>query len=307
MSIQAVPSMSTIPPFPALADRSDGTYNLKAYTFGTYMSVTFNGELLAVAGSAYNNAVAAAASATAAATSATAAASIQLTGTSTSSVLVFATSRSFVTQAGKAFQANTPIIAVRAADPTVYMYGTVASYSGTSLVINVLEANGTGTYSDWNISVCGTRGPQGSSANIGTTYCTGNGFGTTDTKIRRFTTVLEFTGASGSYILSNDSAANGTTFTVQESGLYNIHYSEPTAAAVTFGVSVSSSQLTTGVASITVNYRAAICGSGSGGGVPSVSRTMWLNSGSIVRAHWDSGTAIDGDNRAFFSIRKVGT
>lgn len=59
MDIQPVPAMTAVPPFPALSDRALGTYNSKAYSFGTHLSVTFNGQLLAVAQSAHDNATAA--------------------------------------------------------------------------------------------------------------------------------------------------------------------------------------------------------------------------------------------------------
>lgn len=71
MAVTPVPSMTSIPAFPALSDRAAGTYNSKAYAFGTHMSVTFNGELLAVAANVLANATDAAASATTAGTHAT--------------------------------------------------------------------------------------------------------------------------------------------------------------------------------------------------------------------------------------------
>ena len=62
--------MTPVPHFPALSERAAGTYNTSAYNFGTHMSVTFNGELLAVAMSVKNNADEALALASAAAESA---------------------------------------------------------------------------------------------------------------------------------------------------------------------------------------------------------------------------------------------
>lgn len=56
MAIQPVPAMTPVPRFPALSERAAGTYNASAYNFGTHMSATFNGELLAVAESAKANA-----------------------------------------------------------------------------------------------------------------------------------------------------------------------------------------------------------------------------------------------------------
>lgn len=66
MAIQPVPAMTPVPHFPALSERAAGTYNSSAYAFGTHMSVTFNGELLAVAMSVQHNAGEAFAAATAA-------------------------------------------------------------------------------------------------------------------------------------------------------------------------------------------------------------------------------------------------
>lgn len=57
MAITPVPSMTDTPEFPSLADRAAGTYNSKAYDFGTHMANVFNAELEAVADSVYNNAV----------------------------------------------------------------------------------------------------------------------------------------------------------------------------------------------------------------------------------------------------------
>lgn len=59
-----VPPLTDIPAFPALADRATGTYNSKAYAFGTHMSDVFNSEILALANTVLDNADAAAASAT---------------------------------------------------------------------------------------------------------------------------------------------------------------------------------------------------------------------------------------------------
>lgn len=41
------------------------------------------------------------------------------------------------------------------------MYGQVTSYSGSTLIINVTLINGSGTYTDWSISIAGTRGATG--------------------------------------------------------------------------------------------------------------------------------------------------
>lgn len=70
MAITPVPPLSDVPDFPALSDRSAGTYNSKAYAFGTHMANTFNGELAALASNVHSNAHDASASASMATTKA---------------------------------------------------------------------------------------------------------------------------------------------------------------------------------------------------------------------------------------------
>lgn len=113
---------------------------------------------------ASDDADAAAASAAAAASSETSAAAYatQLYGTSTSSVAIGVGSKSFTTQSGKFFDAGTRVlISDNAAPTTNTMFGTVTSYSGTSLTVNVAATSGSGTLSDWTIRVSGERGATG--------------------------------------------------------------------------------------------------------------------------------------------------
>lgn len=56
MAIQPVPPLTDIPPFPALSDRADGTYNSKAFAFATHMADNFNAEIGAVANNILGNA-----------------------------------------------------------------------------------------------------------------------------------------------------------------------------------------------------------------------------------------------------------
>ena len=74
MAVKPVPSMTAIPPFPALSDRAAGTYNSKAFEFGTHLATKFNAEFLALAGNVRDNATDAATSASTANTRANAAA-----------------------------------------------------------------------------------------------------------------------------------------------------------------------------------------------------------------------------------------
>lgn len=82
-------------------------------------------------------------------------------GTSTTSLAIGTGSKSFTTQSGYAYQAGNYIRASSAADGTNFMEGTITSYIGNSLVLNVTKTGGSGTKTDWTFSLAGTPGANG--------------------------------------------------------------------------------------------------------------------------------------------------
>lgn len=73
-------------------------------------------------------------------------------GTSTTSVAVGTGTATFTTQSGLDFRPGQPIVATSALGSDS-MTGTVTSYSGTTLVINVASVSGSGTDTDWAFTV----------------------------------------------------------------------------------------------------------------------------------------------------------
>lgn len=114
------------------------------------------------------NASSAASSASAASTSATNAANYAaaLTDTSTTSLAIGTGSKTFTCSSGKQFAAGQFISAVSAANNTNFMHGQVTSYSGTTLIVNVLDIGGSGTKTDWNLSISGSQGPTGAAGSV---------------------------------------------------------------------------------------------------------------------------------------------
>lgn len=119
--------------------------------------------------SASNSATAAASSATSASSSATAAAASAATAvaapgtsaTSTTSLAVGEGSKSLTIQTGKSLVVGMPVVIARTAAPaTTYMVGIVTAYtSGTgALVVEVSSSLGSGTYTDWTVSLTGPQG-----------------------------------------------------------------------------------------------------------------------------------------------------
>jgi hypothetical protein len=128
----------------------------------------------------------------------------------------------------------------------------------------------------------------------------GNGVGSTNTAIGRYTTVIT---NQGSDITYTDSATLGASFTTNINGVYSISMSESTTSvSCYFGVSLNSAQLTTGIQSITLASTLFIAvdvlNSISNGSV-----TLYLPSGSVVRPHFTVGTTRLATNTVFIMTR----
>lgn len=118
---------------------------------------------LDVIASSSDSAIAAAASAALAAVYAAG-----LAGTSTTSIAIASGAKTFTTQAGKQWVAGQFLQIASAANSANYMHGSVTSYSGTTLIMNITDVGGSGTKTDWVISVSGSQGTTGATGAAGT-------------------------------------------------------------------------------------------------------------------------------------------
>lgn len=91
----------------------------------------------------------------------------RLTGTSTTSTAIGTGSKTFTTQASKAFDVGRWVLITSDADPSDYMHGRVTAYSGTSLTVSVTNIGGSGTLADWTITLSGTQGSTGATGATG--------------------------------------------------------------------------------------------------------------------------------------------
>lgn len=136
------------------------------------------------------------------------------------------------------------------------------------------------------------------------TVTTGNGHGSTNTKIRRFTTAQENVGSA---ILYSDSAANGATFTIAEAGMYEVYYNDQRNGGVcNVGVSLNSAQLTTNIESITAADRKAWLLATATNLPVCMTRVLRLAPGDVICAHTDGTPNVTTPHMTTFSIRKVG-
>lgn len=69
--------------------------------------------------------------------------------------------KTWTVDAGESFVEGMPIYAVAQGDPTKFMVGVCTAYAGTTLTVAVTQAVGSGSVSNWNISIGGVPGVQG--------------------------------------------------------------------------------------------------------------------------------------------------
>jgi hypothetical protein len=113
---------------------------------------------------------------------------------------------------------------------------------------------------------------------------TDNGFGSTNTKIRRFTNITTTQGADISYV---DSATLGASFTVNTSGVYGISFTGNPSAVGYIGISLNTVNPTTVVNSLPVGEVLAATYMSAANGFANVSWQGFLPAGSVIRAHTD--------------------
>jgi hypothetical protein len=112
---------------------------------------------------------------------------------------------------------------------------------------------------------------------------TGNGHGSTNTKIRRFTNSV----VTGTDITYADSAANGMSLTINVDGIYSISYTDGSNAASWFGISLNATG-TDNIFATTAAQRLVSCENGAAiVGAENCSVTVRLSAGDVVRAHTD--------------------
>jgi len=140
--------------------------------------------------------------------------------------------------------------------------------------------------------------------NQGIIVNTGNGWGSTNTLIRRFSTTQSSVGTDITYA---DSATLGASFTINTTAIYSISYTERLNSAGYFGISVNSTQLSTAIDTITDTDRFALQYMPNGNGAYSVNVTARLAAADVVRAQTSIAGAYDASFAQVFRIRRVGT
>ena len=130
---------------------------------------------------------------------------------------------------------------------------------------------------------------------------TTNGYGSTNTRIRRFTNVVTNQGSDITYA---DSATLGASFTINAAGVYSIAFSDSFTTGEFLGISLNSSQLSTAIYSINVADVLAISATASPNDPYGCAWIGYLAAGSVVRPHNGGGTT-GVAARGLFTITRV--
>lgn len=133
---------------------------------------------------------------------------------------------------------------------------------------------------------------------------TANGYGSTNTMIRRFSNTVSTIGSDVTYA---DSATLGASFTVNSDGIYYISYTDQFSSPSDFGLSKNTTQPTTSIVSLSnISERLAMVQNSTSGYTQEVCWSGFLNKGDVVRPHGDGTTTGSQPGRASFTIAKTG-
>lgn len=130
----------------------------------------------------------------------------------------------------------------------------------------------------------------------------GNGYGSTNTVIRRYSNIVTNLGTDITYA---DSATLGASFTINTTGVYSMGTNdENSGGTCIFGFSVNSAQLSTNIDGITSANRLGLIQSASSIN-GTVSATAVLTAGDVVRPHGRGTCAATAPAFSAFRITKV--
>ena len=130
-----------------------------------------------------------------------------------------------------------------------------------------------------------------------------NGFGSSSTAIRRYTTVITSQGADITYA---DSATAGALFTVNTSGTYSVTANATFNVASTIGVSLNAASTTAGITTLAVAQILSMNTSAAADYNTCASWTGYLAANSLIRPHGNaSAQGGSNNNTSSFTISRV--
>ena len=197
---------------------------------------------------------------------------------------------------------STTAISVGSTSATV-IYSTTARTNVAYRITGLVDVVNTGGVYSNPSRVQGAGGqaleiiPKGSCVRLNTD----NGYGSTNTKIKRFLTTVLNQGADITYA---DSATLGASFTINATGSYAMSYTDRFSIVAGMGVTLNSTQPTINIGASTIGNILAILDTPAANFTSTVSTTVYLAAGSVIRAHSD-GAAAGASAITLFTITRV--
>ena len=138
---------------------------------------------------------------------------------------------------------------------------------------------------------------------------TSNGYGSTGTRVRRFTNVTNGVNGcviQGSDITFSNDATNGASATINTSGVYAITYGDCFSAATYHGISLNASSGATSILSLSIDQVLSIGTNGAADYASVSSWTGYLAAGAVIRAQTNNATTVGtAANAVQFTITRV--
>ena len=131
---------------------------------------------------------------------------------------------------------------------------------------------------------------------------TANSYGSTNTKIRRFTNVVTNQGSDITYA---DSATLGASFTINTSGVYAISYNDQFSNTGWLGISLNTTMPTASFTTIPVAEKVCSAITSNANYALLVSSTLYLPAGSVIRAHTNGDGSGGSTADVQFTITRV--
>jgi hypothetical protein len=193
-----------------------------------------------------------------------------------------------------------------AADSASVIYSTTARTSVAYRVIGFIDST-QATAGSWATAPSTIQGIGGMAQNAipSLSYIrlnTANGYGSTNTMIRRFTNIVNNVGSDITYA---DSATLGATFTINASGIYSVSFGDQYNSAEYVGLSLNSTQLTTQIYSVNVANVLSMTQTSSANSQEVASATFYAAVNSVVRAHTGGAASGLNPNACQFTIARV--
>lgn len=192
-----------------------------------------------------------------------------------------------------------------AADSISTIYSTTARANVAYRVIGIIRSTqvNAGT---WATAPSLIQGAGGQAEFRGTSMLrmnTDNGFGSTNTAIRRMSTTVT---SIGDGITAADSATLGGTFTINTTGVYGISLTfGTTTAGQLSGISLNSTQLTTAYSGINVADQLCSVSSIGAGSISTAATTVQLKAGDVLRIHSSLSATASLPSNALLNITRL--